>query len=240
MTSYLLASTSSVLVVFSFAACGGRDLDPGAGDDPGGGTSTLTVEGSVSAQARVTNARTPGDYDTALSVRVGLGGQTVTTGTVTMTSAGGKIALTFNPEGGGRWEATAAGYDEVYILDVVSGTDQVSGVRVDGPDIHVFDAPTAGAAVDSTIALPVTWTCEDTADSAWIRAEQVDWLSIPDSGGYSLAAGALKAERDKAKTNNIRLKRSNRVTPRGAAGGSELSVSIENEVEVLAMANPAL
>jgi hypothetical protein len=239
MKSYF---ASSIMALLGFAACGGSDLDPGAGNDPGQGTSTLTIDGNVSAQARLTNARTAGDYDTDLSVHVQLNGQPVTTGTVTVTSAGGTIALTYNPNSGNndRWEGTAAGYDEVYILDVVSGPDKVTGVRVDGPDIHVFDKPIAGATVDSTVALPVAWTCDDTADSASIRAEQIDSVSIPDTGSYSLAAGALKAEKDQAHTNTVRLTRTNRVTPKGAAGGSVLSVSVQNEIEVVAQPNPLL
>jgi hypothetical protein len=43
---------------------------------------------------RVIHAKTPSDFDTQLSVRVSLGKQTVTTGTVTITSASGKTALT--------------------------------------------------------------------------------------------------------------------------------------------------
>lgn len=98
---------------------------------------------------------------------------------------------------GGRWVGTAAGYDEVYVLDVRSGDDSVEGVRVDGPDIHVFTAPTAGLTVDSTMPLRVMWDADQTADSASIDTEELDRVSISDTGDYTLAAGALKAERDK-------------------------------------------
>ncbi len=229
-----LAST----LVLGLAACGGSDLDPGAGSDPGTGTATLTVNGSATANPRLTNARNAGEFDTEFSVRLQLNGQNVTTGTVTMTSASGTVVLAYTPDNNGRWRGIAAGYDEVYILDVDSGPDNVHGVRVDGPDIHTFTEPLAGATVNATLPLMVKWDSGQQADSAAIDAENIDRLSIPDSGSYPLPALALKSERDKPKENQIRLTRTNRVTPRGAAGGSELSVSVENELTVVAQPNP--
>jgi hypothetical protein len=135
---------------------------------------------------------------------------------------------------------TAAGYDEVYVLDVRSGDDFVEGVRVDGPDIHVFTAPTAGQTVDSTLPLRVTWDSEESADSASIEAEEIGRIAIADTGEYMLSPGALKAEKDRARENVLELSRTNRVTPAGAVGGSELSVRIENRIQVVAQPNPAL
>jgi hypothetical protein len=233
MQSSLLAST----LILSLAACGGSDLDPGSGDDPGTGTSTLMVDGSVSANSRLSNARTAGEFDTEFSVRIQLNGQNVTQGTVTMTSSSGTVVLAYNQDNNGRWRGNGAGYDEVYILDVDSGLDYVHDVRVDGPTIHTFSEPLAGATVDATLPLMVKWN-EKNADSAAIDAENIDRISIADTGTYSVSAGALKSEKDKARENQIRLTRTNRVTPRGATGGSELSVSVENEITVVAMPNP--
>jgi hypothetical protein len=140
----------------------------------------------------------------------------------------------------GRWEATAPGYDEVYILDVESGPDNVHGVRVDGPDIHVFTAPTAGASVNSTLVVPIAWDRQDSAQSASIDTDNVDHLSISDTGTFSLPAGSLKAEKDTVHSNTIKIERTNRVTPAGAQGGSELTVSVENEIDVIVQPNPAL
>ena len=128
-------------LVFGIAACGGSNLDPGAGNDPGTGTRTLAIDGSVHGSPRgdLTNAQMNTQFDTDVSVRVTLNGQTVTTGTVTLTSASGKIPLTVR--GDNRWAATMPTYDEVYILDIESGPDKISGLRIDGPDIHTFSAP---------------------------------------------------------------------------------------------------
>jgi hypothetical protein len=231
-----MRSLSSFLVLV--AACGGGSvLDPGAGDDPGGGTNTLFVNGDVSAHPRITNARSDVDFDTSISVRVMLNQQAVTGGTVTVTSSSGEFPLAYRPQEN-RWEGTIAGYDEVYILDVESGADKVTGVRVDGPDLHYFEKPIAGATVDSRMPLDVAWNADQTADSASIDAEEIDTIGIPDTGKYVLAAGALKSDKDTARTNRVRLTRANRVTPKGAVGGSEVSVEVENSIEVVAMPNP--
>lgn len=227
-----------VSILGTNGACG-SDLDPGAGDDPGKGTSTLLINGDITARPRLTNARDPGDFDTELRVRVTLNLQPVTTGTVTVTSSSGKVPLIFRPDPA-RWEGTAAGYDEVYVLDIESGADSVQGVRVDGPDIHVFTAPMVGATLDSTQPLRVTWDSDQAADSASISVGEIDNLAIPDSGDYTLAGGSLRAEVDRARENTIELSRMNRVTPAGAVGGSDFSVTIENRIDVVAQPNPAL
>lgn len=230
----------STLLLLGACGGGGSDLDPGSGNDAGEGTSTLTVSGSVTAEPRLSNARTGGDFVTEFSVRVERAGQVVSTGSVEVTSASGTIALVYNAADNERWGGTAPRYDEVYILDVEAGADNLLGVRVDGPDVHYFTAPTAGATVDSTLPLPIAWASDDSADSASVRADNIERVAIGDTGSYSLAPGALKAKPDQAETNDLELRRTNRISPRGGAGGSEWVVTIENAIEVVAQPNPAL
>ncbi len=233
--------TSLAFVMIVLGACGGTDLDPGSGDDPGTGTSTLAVEATVSADARVENARTAGDFDTEFSVRIQKAGIDVTTGTVTMTSSSGTIDLVFDTtEQRNRWRGNAAGYDEVYVLDVESGEDNLLGVRVDGPDVHYFTSPAPGAMVDSTVALPVTWSRDDQADSASIRAQETDDIAMPDAGSYMLPVGSLKAKKEETEQNDLRIRRTNRITPAGAAGGSVMTIVVDNHMTVVAAPNPAL
>lgn len=229
----------SVLACSVLAACGGSDLDPGAGNSAGTGTSTLLVDGDIEARPRVGNARASGDFDTHLSVRVSLNGQPVTTGTVTVTSRSASTPLTFDAADG-KWDGIVSGYDEVYVLDVEAGSDYVEGVRVDGPDIHYFTAPTAGATLDSTMPTPVTWSSEQEATTATIDAEEIDRLTIPDTQQYMLAAGALKADKEAPRENTIELVRTNRITPAGAVAGSDVRVSVDNRIQVVAQPNPAL
>jgi hypothetical protein len=224
-----------------FAACGGSPLDPGAGDSAGTGTSTLLVTGSATATPRLSNAQQASDFDTAFSVRIQLSNAPVVTGTVTMTSSRGMTPLAFTSVGNdaGHWTGDAAGYDEVYQLDVTSGTDKVSGVIVDGPDIHVITSPTAGATIDSTMAFTATWDRAAAADVATFEMGDGDGIVVPDTGSYSVAPRTLKASQDKAQTNTMRLTRANRVTPAGALTGSELTVGVENELDVVAAPCPS-
>src|SRR5262245_58901819 len=187
-------------VLFTFAACGGSNLDPGSGDSAGGGTQTLGVDGSARATPQVASAAHPGDFDTDFEIHITLNNAAVSTGTVTIESAHGAVPLTFNPDGN-RWEGTAGGYDEVYQLDVVSGTDKISGVRVDGPDIHVITAPALGASVDTTMPLTLTWSRDSAADVAILGGgDGFDGLTIDDAGTYSMPPNFLRAERDQART----------------------------------------
>ena len=231
---------TSVLAI-SLAACGGDGsaLDPGAGDSTGSGTNTLFVEGRVTAEARLTNARSGIEFDSEFSIRILLNQNPVTAGTVTITSATGEFPLTYVGDSG-RWQGRMNGYDEVYVLDVEAGADNVKGVRVDGPDVHTFEKPLAGATVDSTMPLEIDWARDDEADIASIDTDRIERLSIPDSGKYMLSAGALDAERDQARENDIRIERTDIVIPSGAIAGSEFSVRVRNDITVVAAPNPAL
>jgi hypothetical protein len=230
---------ASMVLVFGVAGCGGSDLDPGAGNDRGTGTGTLAIDGTVHASPRqdLVNAHMNTDFDTDLSIRVSLSNQTVTTGTVTVTSVSGKVPLTYGNNN--RWSGRVASYDEVFILDIESGPDKIAGVRVDGPDIHTFSTPTAGANVDPTMPLTIKWDRQDQADSAELRVDGLDNpLAIPDSGSYALAMGSLRTDKAQARQNTLRLTRTNSVVPAGAVAGSTWTVSISNEINVVAPPQP--
>jgi hypothetical protein len=229
-----LVLISSVLL----AACGGDPLDPGAGNDPGGGTNTLFVEGRASANPRIVNA-TANDFDTEFSIRIELNGAAVTTGSVTVTSRFASVPLTYIVDNQ-HWEGRAGGYDQVYQLDVKSGTDEVTGVVVDGPDLHHITGPAAGASLDSTVATNLTWDREDAAQIITFKSDQIDRITITDTGTYSMGPGTLKAEKDKTKENTLELRRTNHVAPHGAIGGSDFAVSVEQRVDVIAQPDPSL
>lgn len=228
----IFASFSLLLI-----ACGGDPLDPGAGDDPGAGTNTLFVEGRATAEPRIVNARSESDFETDVEIRIRLNDQDVTSGTVSLTSRYASVDLTFDQD---RWVGVASGYDEVYQLDIVSGTNEVTGVIVDGPDLHLITGPTAGASLDSTIANALSWDREEEADITTFKTDKIDRVTISDTGTYSIAPGSLDADQDQSKTNTLELRRTNRVVPAGAIGGSDFAVSIEQRLEVVALPNPAL
>jgi hypothetical protein len=232
-----IALLTSVLL----AACGSDALDPGEGSDPGGGTNTLYVEGRASAEPRIVNA-TANDFDTEFSIDLSLNGAPVTTGTVTITSRFATTPLSFidTSNGQGRWEGRAGGYDQSYQLDVKSGTDEVTGVIVDGPDLHRITGPAAGATLDSTVATNLTWDREDGAQIITFRSDAVDRITITDSGSYSMGPGVLKAEKDQTRENRLELRRTNHIAPHGAIGGSDFAVSVEQYVDVIAQPDPTL
>lgn len=225
--------------ILLFAACGSDPLDPGAGDDPGGGTNTLLVEGRASAEPRFSNARLETDFETDVSVRVSLNGVPVTSGIVTIGSRFAETQLTWQPDPG-RWEGRLANYDEVYELNVISGVDEVRGVIVDGPDLHVFTAPLAGATLDSTLQNPLTWDRGETADVATFDTDQIDRITIADSGSFMMGVGVLKAEKDQARDERLELTRMNHVVPAGAVPGSDFAVTIRNHIDVIVAPNPLL
>jgi hypothetical protein len=227
---------ASILVL---AACGSDPLDPGAGDEAGGGTNTLLVDGRANAEPQFSNAKLATDFDTEFSIRVSLNDVAVTTGTVTVRSRFGEAPLTWRPDPG-RWEGRMANYDEVYQLDVVSGADEVRGVIVDGPDIHMFTAPLAGATLDSTMQNPVTWDRGETADITTFDAEEIDRITISDTGSYMMGIGVLKAEKDQARENRLELTRTNHLVPAGAIAGSDFAVSVTQRLDVIVAPNPAL
>lgn len=218
----------------TLAACGGDALAPGAGDDPGTGSLTLAVDADVDARPTIANARDEQGFTTEFHVRVRKNDVDVTTGTVTVRSRGGDVALTYGADN--RWHGAQVGYWEVYELAVESGTDFVDGVRVDGPALHYFSAPLPGATVDSLMPLTITWKRGEGADSAMLDTDKIDELAIPDTGTFALPAGSLKSKPDAVEQERIRIERAATVIPSGAVAGSQMRVSIRNEVEVLVQA----
>ena len=230
--------TSTLILVLG--ACGGSALDPGAGDSPGTGTGTLVVTGGAHATPQVPLATDAADFSTEFSVQVALGGTPITTGTVTMTSAAGKVALAFDTQQDLAWHGTQAGYEQVYELDVDTGTDNVHGVRVDGPDVHDITAPAAGASVDSTMAVNLTWSRQDVADDARLDSSGgiFDGVTMPDTGTFAIPPNTFKADKQQTRSGTLRLTRTNHVIPTGAAATSTVDVSVENSVDVIVLADP--
>jgi hypothetical protein len=226
------------VVGLCLAACGGVGaLDPGAGNDPGHGTGTLAVVAAVYALPHQGQAHTGADFDVSFLVRVTRNREPVTAGSVTVTSATGKVSLTFcfGPTGP-VWAGFATGYDEVYLLDVVAGPDRLEGVRVDGPGIHAFSEPAEGASIDATARLDVAWDRDQPAELAAIRPEPGDWIAIDDSGSYSLPPGAFRAGGSTMRQHTLRLARTNRVSLASGDGDGDdpsFSVTVENDVHVI-------
>jgi len=230
---------ASLLLV---AACNTDPLAPGAGSKPGGGTNTLLVNGSASAEPRegIVHATRPEDFETEFHIRVTLNGNQVRTGTVEIAQQELVTPLAWTDNDGGMWVGRAAGYAEVYALDVISGADEVGGVIVDGPDFHIFTAPLLGATLDSTVPNAVEWKRDDVADRASFRVTGIDRIEIVDNELYSMAPNTMEASSSEVRDAFIELRRTNSIVPAGAIPGSDFSVSVENDLQVLVQPNPAL
>lgn len=227
-----LASLAVALV-----GCGGDDrLRPGAGDDPGAGTGTLRIDAAAAAAPFAANGTDPRAFVTSFAVVVERAGVAVDAAAVTMTSAGGPVALTFDTRDGGSWRGQQLGYFEVYRLDVIAGADRVEEVHVDGPDPAVITAPTAGATVDSTAPLAVAWTRRDAAPIATLATRATAAAPVVDAGAATLAAGALGSRPDGVVAEELRLVRSAAVTPAGAVAGSRFAVAVEQRQDVVVAA----
>src|SRR5689334_11200326 len=104
-----------LVVLFGHAACGQDDAPAGLHDDPGTGDGTLRVRAMASAEPNLIDARMPTDFQTVfrVSLTVDKTGEPVTSGSVSITSLAGKIALTVRD---GEWHGFAPSYDETYTL----------------------------------------------------------------------------------------------------------------------------
>lgn len=152
-----------------------------------------------------------------------------------MTSRSGTATLT--SDGNGKWHGSLANYDEVYELNVTSGSNAVSGVYVDGPDIHVFTAPAPGASVDASAMNTLTWRRGTAAQTATFNVNGGgDGLAISDSGSYQIPPLTLDYDKGQTKQNTIGITRTDAISPRGAVAGSSFSVSVTNELDVVALA----
>src|SRR5215471_14206090 len=109
--------------IITLAACSHNALDPGAGSDPGTGTGTLSVMGGATASPNIPNSNIDTDFETNFHIVLQLGGQPLTTGTVTVRARSGTAMLTY--DNNGEWRGQAVSYDEVYELNVVSGPDEI-------------------------------------------------------------------------------------------------------------------
>jgi hypothetical protein len=224
------------LFALMLMACGSSaaagDFDT-LGDDPGDGTGTLLVEGSASAEPAIGNSTDPSNFTTRFEVRVARDGIDVSDGVVEVRSTFGAVALLFDTVTK-RWRGGQPGYFETYQLAVTTEMGTVEGVRVDGPDIHAFTAPSPGATVDSRLPLDITWTRNDTAEAAALRTRDID-VAIGDNGMYALAANSLRSKPDQTEDERLEVTRTQRITPAGGVVGSSWRVSIRNQLELVVL-----
>jgi len=210
-------------------ACGSNNTSNAAvsHNNPGTGTNTLKVVGSVGAISTPTTT-TP---STTFSVTVTDGaGATVNGATVTVLNSSvpdGVVNLT-QATGGSTYTGTVASYPSGdFRLNVVKGTDNVQGVVVGGVGMHTINAPALNGTVTAGQPLDVTWTTPAVAKQVSIQTRDLPTTLAPDTGDFTIS-GAQNPARI---SQRVIITRNNEVEAAGGLLGSGLSVSYANRID---------
>jgi hypothetical protein len=223
---------ASTAVLFALAACTHNILEPGAGNDPGTRTGSISVSGYVYATPTHANVRQPSELTSEFQVIILSGGGFASGKTVTVTSATGTFPLAFVKTNvlGEYWMGSAPSYDEVYVLDVVTNQGTLEGLRVDGPDLHVFSEPEEGATVDAEALLRVVWKRDNKADYAAIDIDSEIYQFLVDTGETSISPRLLAIANPGALQHTLRVERTNRVE---LDDGAAWSATVVNGIDLI-------
>lgn len=225
-----MVSLSAGLAALALAAACGDGTGPATSrNNPGTGSSTLQVVADIDASDDPTII---GGFSTDyfVSVRNGLGNP-VSGATVTVSNgsfAGGKITLPETGTGTGDYLLTGNTFPSGdFRLDVVQGTNNITGVVVGGPGVHNITTPVKDATVAALQPLLVRWTVPSKAKSAEVETRDFGPITLPDTGAYRIAGVDNPARPDQ----RIRVFRFNEVDMAGGLIGSRLRVKVRKTVE---------
>jgi hypothetical protein len=208
-------------------ACGSTSSNNAAvsRNNPGSGSGTLLVQGSINATQTMGSTATP---QTTFSVTVQDGtGANVSGATVTVLNGSvpdGVVNLTETPAGSGSYSGTAAVFAAGdFHLNVVKGTDTVQGVVVGGPGMATINAPALSTTGTTTVPanqdLAVSWTTPAVAKMVTVSTRNMSF-SGADLGAYTIVA----AQNPPRIGQRLRVDRFNEVEAAGGLVGSRLSV----------------
>lgn len=206
------------------AGCGDGTGPATSRNDPGTGTSTLQVIADIDA-----NDQTGGGFITDFDVSVQDGsGNPVSGATVTVRNATlGTVTLTGTAVAGDYFAQRSSFPAGDFRLDVVRGSDNVSGVILGGPGVHNITAPLQNATVPAGQPLTVRWTVPSQAQAAEVETRDFVPIIVPDNGSYTISGANNPANANQ----RIRVFRFNEVTMAGALPGSRLQVEVRKTVE---------
>lgn len=209
------------------AGCGDSTGPATSRNNPGTGSSTLTVTADIDANDDPTIiGGFSTDYD--VSVRVGAG-TPVSGATVTIKNPSlGTLTLPETAPGSGDYLLTGNTFPSGdFELNVVKATDNVRGVVLGGPGVHNITAPVKNATVPANQSLTVRWTVPSKAKSAEVETRDFGPVTLPDTGAYQIAGTSNPARPDQ----RIRVFRFNEVDIAGGLPGSRLRVTVRKTVE---------
>lgn len=207
----------SVLAAAALAACG----SDGITTDPGRGSGTLLVDGSVGYEGGAAELR----------VTVERAGVAVLDAVVEMESDLGTVALVH--EGGGSYRALQAGWGDGYLLRVEAGEDYLEGA-IDAPAAVQLTEPDPLVPFDPHLAangmVLVRWA-GDGADAARVKTKDFEWTGV-DAGELQVPAIVFVEA-----SQELEVRRENRVILAGGAPGSDLNAHFDAKVTLL-VSNP--
>ncbi len=225
----LLRLTTGLTALVLAVACGNSTGPATARNNPGTGSLTLRVIADIDANDDPTII---GGFSTDYFVSVRSGaGSPVSGATVTISNGsfgGGKITLPETGTGTGDYLLTGNTFPAGdFRLDVVQGTNNVSGVVVGGPGVHNITTPVKNDTVLATQPLLVRWTVPSKAKSAEVQTRDFGPITLPDTGAYQIAVvnNPVRANQ------RIRVHRFNEVDIAGGLPGSRLRVTVRKTVE---------
>jgi phage tail sheath gpL-like len=224
MSNYAKLGKSSASVLLTLVALvGAPACGSDSATDPGTGTQTLAVQGTMTRNA---------DDDTAsLHVNVQRAGVRVDDAMVTVHSERGDVTLTH--DGSGDYVGVQAGWAGSYRLEVAAGADRLEG-SIRAPELMTLLSPDPTTAIDAHAAVngvvTLRWSGE-AADSIRVRSKDFDYEGT-DEGHVDMAAAQLKES-----SQEVELRRENSVALAGGVPGSTLSASCRGNFTLIVV-NP--
>ena len=220
----VLRGSALSLALATLAACSDSTGPAADRNQPGTGSGTLLVSGTIEGQD------VTGGFVTAFDVSLrDAAGNPVSGATVAIQNRSlGTVNLLELTAGSGDYQATVNTFAPGdYLLTAVHGTDEVRGVVVGGIAAHQISSPIANATVTANQPMTVTWTRPSEAVAADLETRDFSAQGIPDAASYVVPGGSNPARPDQ----RIRLWRYNQVNIAGGLAGSRLKLSIRNTVE---------
>ena len=212
-------------------ACGDSTGPATSRNNPGTGSSTLRVNADIDAND---DPAIIGGFSTDYFVSVRNGaGSPVSGATVTITNPslpGGKITLPETGPATGEYQLIGNTFPNGdFRLDVVQGTNTISGVVVGGPGVHNITLPPKNDTLAVNQPVLVRWSVPSKAKSAELETRDFGPVTLPDTGAYQIAGANNPARADQ----RIRVFRFNEVDMAGGLIGSRLRVTVRKTVEPL-------
>ncbi len=220
-------------ILWMVAGCGGGGSP--MTDSPGTGTHTLSVQASVSAD----NTQNDGsgisaNFQTTLNVTVAdSGGGPVTGATVRMNTSLGLFTLTESTFTPGNYSYSYTGYSTYHTLSVVSGSDNVEGATLIGPDLHSITFPVQGGTYGVGQSMTTNWKKSTNAEQVHISTKLClsGVFGMPDAldtGSYVLKGNICFPFADN--NQRVRIERMNQSTIGGGVAGSLFQATVTNPV----------